>query len=165
MKLHALYLISGRGWVAEVTLHDGEVYRHDEHIMIGNIRWVVKGVERTESDHTHVGLQLRPERIESDHLFIEEEKTMPTHDIGYAVRLLKEGKRVTRKGWSGKNMWLALREPDLTAGDRKLSSTSMTLRYVFMKTADGQFVPWLCSQTDLLAEDWEEISTSTLCHA
>jgi hypothetical protein len=23
-----------------------------------------------------------------------------------------------------------------------------------MKTADGQVVPWLCSQTDLLASDW-----------
>lgn len=26
--------------------------------------------------------------------------------------------------------------------------------YVTMKTADGKIVPWLCSQTDLLAVDW-----------
>jgi len=29
--------------------------------------------------------------------------------------------------------------------------------HVDMKTADGQIVPWLCSQTDMLAEDWELI--------
>jgi len=26
-----------------------------------------------------------------------------------------------------------------------------------MKTVDGSIVPWLCSQTDLLAEDWIEV--------
>jgi hypothetical protein len=28
-----------------------------------------------------------------------------------------------------------------------------------MCTASGEFVPWLCSQTDLLAEDWELMLT------
>ena len=26
--------------------------------------------------------------------------------------------------------------------------------HVDMRTANGQIVPWLCSQTDMLAEDW-----------
>jgi hypothetical protein len=30
-----------------------------------------------------------------------------------------------------------------------------------MKTADDGFVPWLASQTDLLAEDWEIVGVST----
>lgn len=31
------------------------------------------------------------------------------------------------------------------------------LPYVFMRTAQNDFVPWLCSQTDLLANDWEVV--------
>jgi hypothetical protein len=28
------------------------------------------------------------------------------------------------------------------------------LPYLMMRTADGAFVPWLASQTDVLADDW-----------
>lgn len=31
----------------------------------------------------------------------------------------------------------------------------MTLPFLYMKTVDDQFVPWLASQTDILANDWE----------
>jgi hypothetical protein len=30
----------------------------------------------------------------------------------------------------------------------------MTLPYIYMKTAQDDLVPWLASQTDVLAEDW-----------
>ena len=66
--------------------------------------------------------------------------------IGYAVDRMEAGERVARAGWNGKNMWLALQVPD--------NHSKMTLPYVYMKTADHQMVPWLCSQTDLLATDW-----------
>lgn len=46
-------------------------------------------------------------------------------------------------------MWLAYQTPD--------ANSKMTLPYIYMKTADGGLVPWLCSQTDLLAEDWEAL--------
>lgn len=67
--------------------------------------------------------------------------------IGWAVDQLQRGKRVCRRGWNGKNMYLQLQSPD--------SYSKMTLPYVYMRTADGHLVPWLCSQTDLLATDWE----------
>lgn len=67
--------------------------------------------------------------------------------IGWAVDQLRRGKRVCRRGWNGKNMYLQLQSPD--------SYSKMTLPYVYMRTADGHLVPWLCSQTDLLATDWE----------
>ncbi|HLO11599.1 MAG TPA: DUF2829 domain-containing protein [Pseudoneobacillus sp.] len=70
-------------------------------------------------------------------------------DFGITLSYLREGKRVARKGWNGKGMWLALQVPD----DWSL----MTLPYIYMKTADGYFVPWLASQTDLLATDWTVI--------
>jgi hypothetical protein len=67
-------------------------------------------------------------------------------DFGEALKALKKGKRVTRPGWNGKGMWLELQRPDATS--------KMTLPYIFMFTADQQLVPWLASQTDVLAEDW-----------
>lgn len=67
-------------------------------------------------------------------------------DIGWAVQELQAGRRVFRSGWNGKGMWLELQVPD--------RNSKMTLPYVFLKTADGGLVPWLCSQSDLLANDW-----------
>jgi hypothetical protein len=70
-------------------------------------------------------------------------------DIGEAVNALQDGERVARAGWNGKNMYLELQIPD--------ANSKMTLPYVYMKTAQGDLVPWLCSQSDLLADDWETV--------
>jgi hypothetical protein len=71
----------------------------------------------------------------------------PYRGIGWAVKELENGERVARAGWNGKGMWLELQVPD--------DKSKMTLPYVYMSTAQGDLVPWLCSQTDLLATDWE----------
>ena len=67
--------------------------------------------------------------------------------IGWAVKQLQDGLPVCRSGWNGKGMWLMLQIPD--------EHSKMTLPYVYMKTAQDDLVPWLCSQTDLLATDWQ----------
>ena len=72
---------------------------------------------------------------------------MGSNTIGWAVDQLRDGDRIRRAGWNGKNMYLELQEPD--------SHSKMTLPYVYMFTADQKLVPWLCSQTDLLATDWD----------
>lgn len=69
--------------------------------------------------------------------------------FSYALNFLKSHKKVARKGWNGKGMWLMIQWPD--------AYSKMTLPYIYMKTADNNIVPWLASQTDLLAEDWEEV--------
>lgn len=69
------------------------------------------------------------------------------NDIGWAIKQLRDGATVQRLGWNGKGMWLALQVPD--------AHSKMTLPYVYMSTAQGDLVPWLCSQTDLLATDWQ----------
>ncbi len=69
-----------------------------------------------------------------------------TGGIGWAVKQMHNGSKVTRGGWNGKNMWLELQVPD--------ELSKMTLPYVYMTTVQGDRVPWLCSQTDLLARDW-----------
>lgn len=66
--------------------------------------------------------------------------------IGWAVEQMQFGNKVTRAGWNGKDMYLALQVPDV--------NSKMSLPYVYIKTADNKLVPWICSQTDLLATDW-----------
>lgn len=68
-------------------------------------------------------------------------------NFGEAVDRLKMNQRVARSGWNGKNMYLELQTPD--------AKSKMTLPYIYMYTAQGDLVPWLASQTDILATDWE----------
>ena len=70
-------------------------------------------------------------------------------DIGWAVKQMRDGARVRRMGWNGKGMDLHLEDG---LGDLHQSHR---LPFVVIHTADDKFVPWLCSQTDLLATDWE----------
>lgn len=70
--------------------------------------------------------------------------------FGNALECLKLGAKVQREGWNGKGMWL-----------RHISRSMLApghLPYIEMKTAQEQYVPWLASQTDVLAEDWRVVS-------
>jgi hypothetical protein len=73
-------------------------------------------------------------------------------DFGNALQVLKSGGKVQRDGWNGKGLWLELQTPD--------AHSKMTLPYLFInypddaQTTPGARVPWLASQTDVLAEDW-----------
>lgn len=82
--------------------------------------------------------------------------------IGWAVKQMQDGQRVRRSGWNGKGMFLFLvpgshftvnRPPLLGIYPEGTEVDYHT--HVDMKTATGEIVPWLCSQTDLLAIDWE----------
>ncbi len=73
-------------------------------------------------------------------------------NFGKALENLKNGFRVCRSGWNGKNMWIALQTPD--------RHSKMTLPYIYMFTATEDLVPWLASQTDILADDWEVLEGS-----
>lgn len=67
--------------------------------------------------------------------------------FSFALRAVKNGHKVSRSGWNGKGMWIGLQAPD--------TNSKMSLPYIYMKTADNQLVPWLASQTDMLANDWQ----------
>lgn len=77
-------------------------------------------------------------------------------NFGEALVMLKEGKRVTRLGWNGKNMHLGYcsSAPIQEAAARSTDTGPRSEPFIYMKTADGKYVPWLASQTDILAEDW-----------
>lgn len=79
-----------------------------------------------------------------------------------ALEIIKTKGRVARTGWNGKGMFVFLvngstfevnREPLLS-----ILGEGVIVNYrshIDMKTADGSIVPWVASQTDILADDWE----------
>lgn len=85
-------------------------------------------------------------------------------DFSDALQLLKMGSRLSREGWNGRDMYVVRQKgyPDgihinantAEATGEPEGSLHRFLPYLMMKTADGSFVPWLASQTDILAEDW-----------
>jgi len=82
-------------------------------------------------------------------------------NFGEVIDGLKQGKRYAREGWNGKGMFIFLvggtnfkvnREPLLSIMGE---GTEVQYRpHIDMKDAEGCVVPWLASQTDMLAEDW-----------
>lgn len=83
-----------------------------------------------------------------------------TYSFGDAMNFLKGGKKVARKGWNGKNMFLFLATDIEFHTEADLACVSnlegdLTLPAIVMKTADDRFcVGWLASQTDMLSDDW-----------
>ena len=75
--------------------------------------------------------------------------------FGKAIKVLKDGLRCARKGWNGKGIYIALQIPD--------ERSKMTAPYIYINTtqlktdnkhAPTVIVPWIPSQTDILADDW-----------
>lgn len=97
--------------------------------------------------------------------------------FGEAIEALKQGKRVSRKGWNGKGMFIFMRPAcEVTAETAShFESLPQSVKdwmhaalhqydkitftpYLCMKAADGTIVNgWLASQTDMLSEDWCEL--------
>lgn len=82
-------------------------------------------------------------------------------NFGQAIEALKDGKKVCRQGWNGKGMFLFLvpgstfkvnRPPLLGIYEEGTEINYQS--HIDMKTANDTVVPWLASQTDVLAEDW-----------
>jgi hypothetical protein len=107
-------------------------------------RWVIPK-EKFESNY-----------IESEGAFSFEEMREMGAEFGFglAIEALKEGYQVARRGWNGKNMWLALVKIAQVLDPNHPSHGYKPLSWIGMKTFDDKFVPWLASQTDMLAEDW-----------
>jgi len=76
-------------------------------------------------------------------------------NFGLAIEALKKGLKVARKGWNGRGIFIELQTPD--------ENSKMSSPYIFIDTtglqtdnvdAPKSLVPWLASQTDMLADDW-----------
>lgn len=67
-------------------------------------------------------------------------------DFGGALWMLRADRKVARAGWNGKGQFLGLQLPD--------AGSMNTLPYIYIVTVQGDRVPWLASQTDMLGRDW-----------
>lgn len=101
---------------------------------------------------------------EGTYLFLNGDRWMETRDFSWALGQLKIGKKVSRSGWNGKDMWVVFQEAYPEGVSINLNTANATgisygtickfLPYLMLKTASGAFVPWVASQTDLLSDDW-----------
>ena len=71
--------------------------------------------------------------------------------FGEALEHIKQGPtyKVQRKGWNGKGMWISVQTPD--------EHSKMRRPYIYMYPVDGELVPWLASQSDMLENDWQMV--------
>lgn len=84
--------------------------------------------------------------------------------FGEALEATKLGKKIARKGWNGKGMWLVLangtKKARVTMNEgsdyAEAGLTSAVIDpHIDMYTAQGTMQPgWLASQADMLADDW-----------
>lgn len=85
-------------------------------------------------------------------------------NFGHALEILKGGACVAREGWNGKGMFLYLvpanAYPAQTGAAKAYWGADAKVpygAYIAMKTAQDNVVPWLASQTDVLADDWSVV--------
>ncbi|WLF84830.1 DUF2829 domain-containing protein [Moraxella sp. ZY210820] len=125
-----------------------------------------------DENGVYIGESDTPEKAKENALKIKETHTLADEfDFGMALHLLKAGQKVARKGWNGKGMYLLLVDGkcvtevinncygdperyEVGADGYEKGQSMPVLNAIYMKTADNKLVPWLASQTDVLAEDW-----------
>ena len=80
--------------------------------------------------------------------------------FGLAIEAMKKGLKVARHGWNGKGMFLyyvpaGAYPPSTEVAKAAFHGEKVPYgAYIAMKTAQGNVVPWLASQTDMLTDDW-----------
>lgn len=72
-------------------------------------------------------------------------------DFSSALKEAKGGLRIARNGWNGKGLFVEAQFPD------ENSKMGNPYLYINAKALGGECNPWIPSQTDLFAEDWEVI--------
>lgn len=86
--------------------------------------------------------------------------------FGWAITRLKNGSKLARSGWNGKNMFIYYVEANKYPASGNKMGTMVGVfeddmvpyqAYLAMKTAQGTVVPWLASQSDVLDVDWVEV--------
>lgn len=89
---------------------------------------------------------------------------MSTFNFGKAIEALKVGSKVARSGWNGKDMFLFLVPGSTFTVNRPpllgIYPEGTVIDYqphIDIRTADGKVVPWLASQSDVLADDWSVV--------
>ena len=94
----------------------------------------------------------------------KENRPVVSFDFGEALRLLKQGKKVARKGWNGKGQFVYYIPADRYVAKTDAAKSVMDedgkvsyRAYLALKTAQGDIATWVPSISDCLAEDWEVV--------
>lgn len=137
-------------WAGFWAMEDGNIKMHCKDGRVLDIR------ETEDIDYT-LGFIMREDWILDDDVAVEN-LNIRTFTFGEAIRKLKTGQKVARKGWNGKGIYIEMQKPD--------EHSKMTLPYIYIVTnglvtdnpdAPKGVVPWLASQTDMLATDWRVV--------
>lgn len=85
----------------------------------------------------------------------------PPMDFSDAIKVIKSGGKVFREGWNGKGMFIFLVQGSVFQVNRPpllgIYPEGTTINYrshIDLRTVDGSIVPWIATQSDLLAGDW-----------
>ena len=82
-------------------------------------------------------------------------------NFGKAINLLKEGKKVSRKGWNGKNQYIELATnisyKNADGEIININHKTMGNKAIAFIGTSGVQIGWLASQSDMLSDDWELI--------
>lgn len=137
-------------------LTSGQIGRSSCHLHIKTLEgvmtadigdWIIQGVNGEF-------YPCKPDIFEKT--YEDEQKCTDGLTFGLAIEALKFGRKARRKGWNGKGIYIKLQVPDV--------HSKMTSPYIYIDTtglqsdnpdAPRSCVPWVASQTDMLANDWE----------
>lgn len=101
--------------------------------------------------------------VASDDWMVADESNTPVlggealFDFSEALKYIKRGHKMARKNWNAKDQYIYIFDPYANEHfevKEKESAPGTLYTYLVIKTNYNGIVPWLASQTDLLAEDW-----------
>lgn len=151
-----------------ISEHDENIIFNSQDISKNDIVGVIAG-DINNINEIHDGINetiqnpdcwfINKEFFEKNYINLDDPETR--FDFGTAIHLLKAGYKVAREGWNGKNMFLFLVPGSTFKVNRPPllgiypEGTEVNYQpHIDMKTAQDTVVPWLASQSDVLAEDW-----------
>jgi hypothetical protein len=74
----------------------------------------------------------------------------PRADFSWALERVKSGRAIFREGWNGKGLLVKMQIPD--------QDSKMNMPYLYIQYPNGDKCPWLASQTDIIADDWNAMT-------
>lgn len=157
--LKAGYKIKLAHWSGYWKLENGKVIMHckdGRDIDLQDSEDILYTLSAMASDEWEV--------LRDDYEIVDITSTMR---FGEALRKLKSGKKVARKGWNGKGMFVVYQKgyPDgipcnqntADAWGLKVGDPFKCEPYLQIKMTNGSHAMWVPSINDVLSEDWGEV--------
>lgn len=150
MKFKEAFKLMKEGQKVKLPSWGGYWYWDKETVMMHCKDGKVLDIRKTQTVDYTLGNVLSDEWVLAD-----EENTpilggVAAFNFGEAIKYLKRGIRVARKGWNGKGMWVEKTELRIN----NVSLTFIDNPCLILRNVHGTFNTWIPSITDIFAEDW-----------